>query len=69
MYYDLTMGATKTDIKIHELNVESDVYALSRWSNISCQGYRGMTDVITKLVFTGGTYTLRGHIVLGLEDD
>ena len=31
-----------TDYKPHELNVESDVYAPLRGSNIHCQRYEGM---------------------------
>ena len=47
-----------TDIKPHEINVESDVYAPSRGPNIPDQRYIGMASVITKLMLpTEGTYT------------
>ena len=45
---NLTMGATINQHKPCELNMEVDVYAPSRGPNMSCQGYKGMTGVVTK---------------------
>lgn len=43
-----------TDIKSHELNMESDVYAPLRAPNTPCQTYRHITGLITKYNDHGG---------------
>ena len=42
-------GLIITNIKPHEINVESDVYAPSRGPNIPWKRYIGMTGLITKM--------------------
>ena len=49
-----------TNIKLHDLNVESDVYVTLRGPGIPCQMYKGMTSVITKMFTIERTYNLRG---------